>query len=245
MNHNLLYFLSKTDPSLIFNCDHNSKHTQLARGFFVLTTALLWGGGTLYTMNMVYPGKWLISAPIALILALLVMYVDREIVAAIGKHWTAMLLRFCFCLLIGYAISIPFKLEMFRHEIEKIIAHREDKKNSEIRLEIDERKAYELNKFNTSIDRSEGDFDRFIKRSEDYKSLMRREESGFDCEDGQCTGDKGRGPAFEDAKNQAAYYEIQAARIRTEIDSLKTERAAFEADIEAEFLARTANKGWG
>lgn len=125
-----LFFLSKTDTSVIEKCSEATKNIQVSLGFFVLLTGVLaFISGSLAVSNMfitadAITGKpqmsfvgWLLSGIIGLVYATLIMAIDREIVAASTK-W-AVVLRIPLAIIISLVISVPIELQLFDARITK------------------------------------------------------------------------------------------------------------------------------
>ena len=238
----MLYHLSKTDKPLLKQCTYRCRQTQLTRGFFVLITGLFWGSGTLFILADVYPNAWLLILPIAIILGLVVMYMDREIVAANDKRLTTALMRLAFCVMVGYMVSLPFKFELFQYRIEQEVTRLREEKNIAIGQELEARKSDFFSSIDPRIESADQTYEKYITRAAQYKALEHKELYGKTCD--ECSGYVGAGPASRAAAKKAAYYDSLATASLAEIDGLKTRRSEFEADTEAEYAARTADKGW-
>ncbi len=125
-----LFILSKTDETVIAKCSEATKNAQASLGFFVLLTGVLaFISGSLAVSNMfinadAINGKpqmamfgWLFSSIIGLVYAILIMAIDREIVAASTK-W-AVALRIPLAIIISLVISVPIELQLFDARITK------------------------------------------------------------------------------------------------------------------------------
>lgn len=127
--HRFLLFLSKTDNSIIRHCNSSTNNIQASLGFFVLLTGVLaFISGSLAVSHMFIQvdvfGKpqlsiegWIFSCLIGFVYAVLIMAIDREIVAASTK-W-AILLRVPLAIIISIVISVPIEIQLFSGRINK------------------------------------------------------------------------------------------------------------------------------
>ena len=129
---NLLYVLSKTDYRLVSRCNTRTKMHQRGLGFFVLLTASFAFFAGLYALTTIF-GFWdeynqtyiltykerLIVTVCALLYALMIASIDREIVSAKNK-WAAVL-RIPLAIAIGIVISVPLKLKILEGRINQQI----------------------------------------------------------------------------------------------------------------------------
>ncbi len=127
---NFLFFLSKTDTSIIRNCSPATRNIQFTLGFFVLLTGVLaflsggYAASNLFIHEYALTGKpqmeplgWLYAVLIGLVYTVFIMAIDREVVAASNK-W-AVILRIPLAIIISIIVSVPVELQLFEGRITK------------------------------------------------------------------------------------------------------------------------------
>lgn len=130
--NNLLYFLSRTDRTIVMNCPPYARAVRQGLGVFVLLTGVLaWISGSYAISNMflhespdggppvMTPGGWLISAALGLVYAVFIMAIDREVVAATSRKMA--LVRLPLVAVISLVISKPVEMRLFGSSIEQQI----------------------------------------------------------------------------------------------------------------------------
>ncbi|PTX61101.1 uncharacterized protein DUF4407 [Kordia periserrulae] len=126
----LLLFLSKTDLDIYKECPQSAKDTQVGFGLFVLLTGILaFCSGTYAILNMFTEFDWktetvtfntsgyVIAPLLGIFYALMIIAIDREVVAAKSK--TTALMRLCLAIVIGIIVAIPIELKLLEGRIEK------------------------------------------------------------------------------------------------------------------------------
>ncbi len=119
-----LYFLSKTDGTVISRCSPMARNIQASLGFFVLLTGTIaFLSGTYAVSNMfiredLVSGEptmpffgWPASVILGLIYATFIMAIDREIVSATNK--TAVAYRIPLAIVVSLIISKPMEMQLF------------------------------------------------------------------------------------------------------------------------------------
>ncbi len=146
--HRFLLFLSKTDNSIIRHCNSGTSNIQASLGFFVLLTGVLaFISGSLAVSHMFIQvdafgkpqlgiGGWIFSCLIGFIYSVLIMAIDREIVAASTK-W-AVLLRVPLAIIISIVISVPIEIQLFSGRINKKLLENVRVENERLAAQVHE-----------------------------------------------------------------------------------------------------------
>jgi hypothetical protein len=254
----ILFFLSKTDESLIRFCTPNTRNIQAALGFFVLLTGIMAFISGSYAISNLFiyesastgkpemmTGGGIISILLGIIYAVLIMAIDREIVAASSKY--AVIARIPLAVIISMIISLPVEIQLFESRINKKLLSDIQKENKDARSEAEqpvlkleaERDTILLRK-NTAI----------RERSE-WARIMEAEIVGLPI-NGKTTGKGGEGPAYRQAMfnhiqqdsliarcdRELSVVDDQLSLLRNKTDSVyKNRRVAQSYDLLSKYIA--------
>lgn len=200
-----ILFLSKTDHTVYENCTVYSKNMQFSLGVFVLLTGLLaFVSGSYAISNLFIEFDWktnttsfhpigkVLTPAIGLFYMIMIMAIDREIVAAKSKK--AVFLRIPLAIVIGAVVAIPIELKLLEGRIEKQLIEEYKEENSNERdqkekalSELEEKR----NELNANIQSYWGKVNFWSKR-------MQEETVGAIVEGS--TGINGQGPAYKEAE---------------------------------------------
>lgn len=218
----LFYRLSKTDPAIAARCNSRARMHQRSLGLFVLLTAsfaFLSGYYALMTifgawdeLNRIYVLSYkdqLIVAVCALLYALMIAAIDRDIVSARNK--TAALCRIPLAIVIGVVVSVPLKLKILEGRI-----------NQQIKQE----QISSMLPFKQEQDRFIAQSDSVIRNLEvqisQYSKLKLEEQKRMEAEDLGLLGDglsgiAGQGTRFGYARRNVENYNSLINGLKTKI----------------------------
>lgn len=213
MKH-LLYFLSKTDTSIIEHCPRSARNIQASLGFFVLMTGLFaFMSGTYAISNMfVYEhpstgrphlsvfGR-ISSGIIGCIYAMFIMAIDREIVSTTTK-WAA-LFRIPLAIMISLVISVPAELQIFESKITKKLSEDHSQENEKLRADLETRNR--VPKLEEEISKAETQRQQDVDKRNYWSEIELKEIVGIS--DQITTGQAGAGPAYEEAKRNRVLFD--------------------------------------
>lgn len=214
----LLYFLSNTDEALIARCPDSAKRAQMAKGAYILFTALL---TVLFLSYGVFvSSKSFLLATTGLACGVLNLFVLRALFSARSK--TAALSGLLLAIFTGLVLSVPLELRLFQGSIDKEILKRpfaeRDARISELRAEVVDLR----------------------------QELTRREKEFLDEALGVpgpgMTGVQGIGPAFKARKEIYEGFRAQSTQriteLSEEIREIELEKASLRADPPGDLLSR-------
>lgn len=200
----LLLFLSKTDRDIYNKCPKSAKNTQLSFGLFVLLTGLLaFFSGSYAIMNMFIDFDWrtnttyispfgkLLSFILGLFYAIMIVAIDREVVASKSK--LAAIPRLFLAIVIGIIVAVPIELKLLEGKIEKKLIENYKSEN----MPEATKKENALNVLNKKKNRLENHIDHYQKEIDRWSEIMEQETSGK-VRQGR-TGKAGQGPAYREA----------------------------------------------
>ena len=135
----LMYHFSKTSRQLIRYCNPFTQKEQRALGLFVFLTATFAFISGYYALTAVF-GEWdalrsgyhltleqkVITFLIAMLYALMIGAIDREIVSAHNK--LAVLLRIPMAIIIGIIIAVPLEIRILENKINQKINENHNQK---------------------------------------------------------------------------------------------------------------------
>lgn len=226
-----LYILSKTDIRMISRCNARTKMHQRGLGLFVLLTSLFAFFAGYYALVTIF-GYWdefnqeyvltykdrLIVTSCALLYALMIASIDREIVSAKNK-WAA-LLRIPLAIAIGIVISVPLKLKILEGKINQKIKQEQISTMLPFKQERDQ--------FIANSDSAIGNLELQINY---YKKLKLEEQKRMEGEDlglfgENLSGIAGQGTHFGYAKRNVDNY----SRIIKDLEGELEEKKAYKAE---------------
>ncbi len=221
-----LYILSKTDYRMVSRCNDRTKMHQRGLGLFVLLTASFAFFAGYYALTTIF-GYWdefnkayiltykdrLIVTVCALLYALMIASIDREIVSAKNK-WAAVL-RIPLAIAIGIVISVPLKLKILEGKINQQI------KQEQISTMLPFK--HERDQFIASSDSAIGNLELQINY---YKKLKLEEQKRMEAEDLGLFGENfsgiaGQGTRFGYAKRNVDNYTRMIKDLEGEMENKK------------------------
>jgi hypothetical protein len=208
---NVLYYLSKTDYSIVTKCNSRTRMHQRSLGMFVLITALFAFLSSYYALTTIF-GDWdeisqsyilaikdkVLVGGCSLLYALMIGMIDREIVASKDKR--AALLRIPLAIIIGIIVSVPIKIKVLERRINQKI------KDEQIAGMLPFKK--EQDKFiaitDSTISNLELQINYYTKLKIDEQKRMEGEDLGY--HGAGLSGIIGQGQHFSYAKTNAENY---------------------------------------
>ena len=224
----ILLFLSKTDIEIYNACPLSAKNTQLAFGIFVLLTGILaFCSGTYAFSNLfieldeqlkpIYTNLAYIIAPLlGLLYTLMIIFIDREVVAARSKG--AAFSRLLLAIIIGTIVAIPIELRLLKDRIEKEILenHREqirpfqEIRDSKLGI-LESKRETEKTRLKEKIEKSQD-------KISYWQEIMQREGGGISIE-GITTGKGGEGPAWRGARDNLKLHQANKKEALSQYDT--------------------------
>lgn len=208
---NLLYNLSKTDSALVTKCNSRTRMHQKSMGLFVLITALFAFLSSYYALTTIF-GDWdelsqsyvlsikdmVLVGVCAILYALMIGLIDREIVAAKDKK--AALLRIPLAIMIGIVVSVPIKIKVLERRINQKIRDEQIERMLPFKKEQDRFIALT----DSTISNLELQVNYYTKLKLDEEKRMEGEDLGYFGTG--LSGLPGQGPHYFYARNNAQNY---------------------------------------
>jgi hypothetical protein len=219
---------SKTDLRLMRVCAGSTRRTHVARGFFVLGTALAATGASYYFLITTL-GSGLAAAMVAVLFGSVIFMFDRELVggSTVRTAWVRILLSF----ILGIAISIPFEMRLLEGRLNQEIARQHAAENAQASSQLRQREA--------EIDARAAAYQNQIAGlREQQQEAMRNKEAEVvgTLVQGQTTGVRGAGPAYKAANDRLHELQGQIEDVQKEIQGLDADRQRAQADYKAREL---------
>lgn len=214
----LLYFLSNTDEALIARCPDSAKRAQMAKGAYLLFTALLTALFLSYGM-FIFSKSFLLAAA-GLACGVLNLFFIRVLFSARSK--TATLPGLLLAIFTGLMLSVPLELRLFQGSINNEILKRplaeRDARIYELKTEVDDLR----------------------------KELTRRQrallDEAFGVQGPETTGMPGEGPAFKARQEIYESFRAQSTQriteLSEEIRQVELEKASLRANPPGDLLSR-------
>lgn len=220
--NNLLYFLSRTDRTIVMNCPPYARAVRQGLGVFVLLTGVLaWISGSYAISNMflhespdggppvMTPGGWLISAALGLVYAVFIMAIDREVVAATSRKMA--LVRLPLVAVISVVISKPVEMRLFGSSIEQQLKQKTNYNDSIIRYDV----SVELRKLEDEINKMKTLEKNRMDSASAYRYMADMEAKG------KITGQEGEGKHYKRAMANAYRFDSLAQISTSAVNDLK------------------------
>lgn len=227
-NFDILKIASKTCPETLAQCSRKSRIDQKTLGFFVLLTAAFAFISGYYALTTVF-GDWdpvqnsyylsqkqqLTIAIIALLYAMMILMIDREIVSARSK--LAVVLRIPLAIIIGIVIAVPLKLKVLEDRISQQINANQ---TEQIGPFLEAR-----NDFIDQVDQEIRDIDSqisyHVQKVNEARGRARDEDLGMSGEG--LSGRSGRGQFYRYAREEERSHSAEMDRLK----ALKEERITY------------------
>lgn len=227
-NYNILIIASKTCPETLAKSSRKSKIDQKTLGFFVLLTATFAFISGYYALTTIF-GDWdpiqsryylyqnqqIIVTVIALLYALMILMIDREIVSAKSK--LAVLYRLPLAIIVGVVIAVPLKMKVFEDRINQQIYANQ---TAQISPFLETRNAF-INQLEEEIREIEMQITYHVHEANEARARARDEDLG---RSGQgLTGRSGQGQFYRYAKEEERSHDNEILRL----EGLREERISY------------------
>lgn len=236
----LLYSLSKTSKELVNYCNSFTQREQRALGFFVLITSLFAFISSYYALTSIF-GEWdslrseyylnlkqtIIVSSIAILYAITIGAIDREIVSAHSK-WAA-LLRLPMAMLIGMIIAIPLEIKIFENKINQQIVENHNQKMIPFKNQKDEF----LFGINQEILEIETKIDYYSMKKDEALQKIRGEDLGVIGS--QMSGISGKGRYYRYALKEKQSCESEINKLEARVIEKKEYRKQRLSELEKDF----------
>lgn len=248
----LLYMLSKTDYRIIARCNIRTRMHQSGLGLFVLLTASFAFFAGYYALTTVF-GYWdevnqvyalsikdrLIVTLCALLYALMIATVDREIVSS-RKKWAAAF-RIPLAIIIGIIISVPLKLKILEGTINQQIRQEQINKVLPFKQERDKI----IDKSDSAIRDLEMQIDLYKKQELEEQKRMEAEDLGLFGED--FSGIPGQGRRYGYAKRNADKFKSIIGNLEDQLKRKEAQRKDRLAQVDQDarsYITRAEYDFW-
>jgi hypothetical protein len=205
---------AKTDRRVLRLCTPWTQKTHVARGFFVLVTAIFALASSYYTLTTVASGSPAIALPLSFLWASIIFMVDRELVG----HWSrrSLWLRLGLAAILGAIVAIPAEIRVLQGRIDQQILRNYNSENSGAIGRLQQRQQ--------EADQHQADLQRQLT---DLRHQV--EETGRNLEAeivgrviaGQTTGVAGKGPAYEAANERLGILNAQIQNVEGELNRIR------------------------
>lgn len=221
-------YLSKTDPNMIESptCSKADQMTQTMLGVMVFITGIFAFLAAAFAMMTAFDDLR-IAISVGMIWALIIIWFDRAIVST--KDKTAILLRLPIALVIGFTVSIPLEIRLFRDRLDKYLEEQSKIENKDV---ID-RKNQLLKRMREKNDRLETDSQKYRNKISKWSENMEAEVVGRQL--AGRTGQPGPGPAFREAERNKILNEQNLRDIEKQMRELTSGEAEELQKIDKEF----------
>gem|GEM_PF-5210152 len=237
----ILFFLSKTDESLIRFCTPNTRNIQAALGFFVLLTGVMAFISGSYAISNLFiyespttgkpemmAGGNIISILLGILYAVFIMAIDREIVAASSKY--AVLARIPLAVIISMIISLPIELQLFESRINKKLLSDIHKENEEFYSEVNR----PILKLEAERDTILARKNTAIRESNEWARIMEAEIVGRSL-NGKTTGKEGAGPAYRQAERNRIQQDSLVSKCDRELSAIDRQLSILRNERESKY----------
>lgn len=249
-----LFFCAGLEGEIVkqedFKVEHSKYITIGLTVLFTSTLATLSGGYTLYTIFL----NKIIAAPFGVLWGLIIFNLDRLVILGVKKDKQSsrnlnsgigaigtMAPRILLACTIGFLVSEPVKLRLFKPEIdrkhEEILIEKEEKRVQEEIQEIQGKIQDEIDSKKEVIVKKHSEIDENDDAIEELRRFLNDEVLGRNG------GDPGRGDHARALEDQIQNEEVESAKIRDEVSALEEEIDGHlteirELQIEAENAGR-------
>jgi hypothetical protein len=237
-----LYFLSKTDRTIVSRCSPMARNIQYSLGFFVLLTGTIaFISGTYAISNMFLyedPASgaplmpvfgWPASILLGLIYATFIMAIDREIVSATNK--TAVAYRIPLAIVVSLIISKPIEMQLFDSAIVQRLG--KDNQHEQHNQNLSDELAANVNQLQNQRDTLDSSLRVAINSRNYWQKLKLAEIVGTP---GTVTsGNPGEGAAFRQDDENMKTQQTLIDQYSVELKTVKAELAKAKANKTAEY----------
>lgn len=227
----LLYHISKTDRDLVERCIGETRMHQRSLGFFVLLTALFAFISSYYALSTIF-GEWnylsmqyeltikqsIMATSCALLYALMIGSIDREIVSAKSK--SSAILRIPLAIIIGIIISVPIELKILEDRINQKIQENHSEKMMPYKIQKDEF----INSTNQEVSDIEVQIAYYTKKKLQAAERAAKEDMGISGNG--LTGMVGTGKHWQYAKQEERNYSNEISNLERQ----KREKLSYRED---------------
>ncbi|MBV9926986.1 MAG: DUF4407 domain-containing protein [Acidobacteria bacterium] len=228
-----LLYLSKTDSRLVGLCSDSAYKTQVGYGIFVLIVGIFAFTSSSYALRTTLSDSYAVFA-VAAVYAALIMFIDREIVAATSKGKVMLVTRLVLAVFIGLVVSVPIELKLFEKQIIQQQKRIENAQNAPYL----ERKQQAEAQYRERIVEKDRQIQALGEEAGDLESRITNEVLQPDRQiPGVARGTlhPGAGPVFRRLKEQAAEKAEQLTQARAAYDKLNADEQAELGRLEREY----------
>lgn len=221
---NTFLWLSNTDPQIYQISRTSTKWHRVGLSLFVLLTGIFafisssFFVRTLFAtynettkMVEVSTSGWVISVIIGVAWMVFIMNVDRMIIASTSK-WMAVL-RLPLAIAIGFVVAIPFEVQLFSGKINKALTQSSRVENSQYEDTYDKVRTNTYNE----IEQLKATIKSEKAEMAKWKDIMEAETVGR-VKTGR-TGLAGKGPAYEEAKENYELHKLFLEQAQTQLNA--------------------------
>ena len=221
---------AKTDRRLLRLCTPWTQKTHVARGFFVLATAVFAVFSSYYTLSTVASSTTAVATVLSLLWATMIFMVDRELVG----HWSrrSLWLRVILAAVLGATVAIPAELRVLQGRIDQSISRQHKVENKDA-IDLSNQRRREVDQHQASLQQQLSELRR---QAQETGRNMEAEIVGREIA-GETTGIQGKGPAYDAANQRLQLLQDQMRTIQTELQSLAEDRQRITADFQAQEIS--------
>lgn len=229
----ILLYLSKTDRRLIALCSDSAYKTQVGYGVFVLIVGIFAFTSSSYALRTTLGNSNAVFA-VATVYAVLIMFIDREIVSATSKGRGMIVTRLALAVFIGLVVSVPIELKLFEKQIAQELKRLQNSDNSSY-LETKQQGATQYRERIVAKERQVQELEREISELENRISneVLQPDQQISGVVRG--TLRPGQGPVYRRLQEQAAAKREQLRQAREDYNKLKTDEEKELQRIEDEY----------
>lgn len=208
-------------------CATSTRKTHVARGFFVLATALAAAGAAYYFVITTAHGRHEIALPIALLWGSVIFMFDRELVGGttVRTAWARIVLS----AILGTTVAIPVEMRVLEGRLNQEIQRGHAAENATATGRLQQRQsAFDARK--TALEQQLADI-----RQQQQEAIRNKEaEVVGRVIANETTGIRGEGPAYRAADNRLHELQKQAAETESSLNRVQDDRAQAAADFKNE-----------
>lgn len=218
---------AKTDRRILSLCTNWTQKTHVARGFFVLATAVFAFASAYYALSSTVAGTAALAIPMALLWASMIFMVDRELVG----HWSrgSLWVRVILSAFLGATVATPAVMCLMQGRIDQQIEreHAADNKDAISRLT---QRQQDADKHETDLRAQLAD----LRRQAQETGRNREAEIVGQVIQHQTTGIPGEGPAYKAANQRLELIHAQMKDIEDELTGIAQDRDRIKADYKSQ-----------
>lgn len=240
-------WLSNTDPQIFQKARMSSKWNRIGLSIFVLITGIFALISSSYFVRTVFisynevakafetsPLGWIISTILGLIWMVFIMNLDRMIIASSSKRMAVS--RIPLAIAIGLIVSIPFEVQLFSGRINKALFETNRIENQQYEQKYDNVVSNiqdEISELKTTIKNEKIEI-------ANWKNIMEAEVVGR-VKSGR-TGIAGRGPAYEEAKENFELHKDFLKQAELQLLSLQQNFGVVKTEASVEFKKKKVDQ---